>query len=503
MEAQTEIVAPQPPEGMVMTPEWVKDAVFYQIFPDRFAASACVEKPHNLEPWHSPPTSYGFKGGDLLGIGERLDYLTDLGVDALYFCPIFQSTANHRYHTHDYYQVDPILGGNAAFKVLLDEAHQRGIRIVLDGVFNHASRGFYQFNHLLENGGASPYRDWFTIHSFPLHAYDDDGPAGYQAWWNLKALPKFNHANPQVREFLFRVAEYWITQGIDGWRLDVPGDIDDDDFWREFRRRVKAKNPDAYIVGEIWHRADRWLVGDQFDAVMNYQFTRACLGFFVEVDEEVQRLTRGHSYGAIEPYNACQFAQRLEEALAWYPSAITYAQLNLLDSHDTARFLTLAKGDTSALKLAYLTMMTYPGAPMIYYGDEVGMEGGPDPDCRRAMLWEPATWNHDLLAGMKQYIALRKKYLALWQRGTYTRLYAQGMVYAFARQRDQQTVIVGLNASKSDVRLDVDVHLLLPNGAAVQNEWDGQQYTVMEGYVRHIMLPARSGDVWVAESRGR
>jgi neopullulanase len=486
-----------------MTPEWVKDAVFYQIFPDRFAASAQLEKPSNLEPWHSPPTPHGFKGGDLLGIVERLDYLTDLGVDALYFCPIFQSTANHRYHTHDYYQVDPILGGNQAFNVLLDEAHKRGMRIVLDGVFNHASRGFYQFNHVLENGVASPYRDWFTVHALPLHAYDDDGPAGYQAWRSLKALPKFNHANPQVREFLWRVAEHWITQGIDGWRLDVPREIDDDDFWREFRRRVKAKNPDAYIVGEIWHRADRWLVGDQFDAVMNYPFTRACLGFFVEVDDEVRRLTSGHSYGAIEAHNAAQFAQRLEEVLAWYPSAIAHAQLNLLDSHDTARFLTLAKGDTSALKLAYLTMMTYPGAPMIYYGDEIGMEGGRDPDCRRAMLWEPARWNHDVLAAMKQYIALRKKYLALWRRGTYAHLYAQGMVYAFARQRDQQTVIVGLNAGKSDAQLDLDVHLLLPDGAAVRNEWHGQQHTVMAGYLRHMRLPARSGEVWVAESRGR
>jgi neopullulanase len=497
-----EIVATQPAEHNVITPEWVKDAVFYQIFPDRFAASTGVEKPHNLEPWEAPPTTHGFKGGDLLGVVEHLDYLTDLGVDALYFCPIFQSTANHRYHTHDYYQVDPILGGNAAFKVLLDEAHRRGMRIVLDGVFNHASRGFYQFNHLLENGAASPYLDWFTVHSFPLHAYDDAGPAGYRAWWSLKALPKFNHANPQVREFLFRVAEYWVGQGIDGWRLDVPGEIDDDEFWREFRHRIKAKNPDAYIVGEIWHRADRWLVGDQFDAVMNYQFTRACLGFFIDVDEEVQILTRGHSYGAIEPYNAQQFAQRLEEVLAWYPSAIAYAQLNLLDSHDTARFLTIAKGDTSALKLAYLTMMTYPGAPMIYYGDEMGMEGGPDPDCRRAMVWDPATWNHELLLALKRCIALRRKYTALWRQGTYAHLYSQGMVYIFARQRDQQTVIVGLNAGKSAVQFDLDVHLLLPNGTSVRDESNGRQHTVIEGYLRGLALPARSGIVWVGETAG-
>ena len=301
-----------------------------------------------------------------------------------------------------------------------------------------------------------------------------------------------------MREYLFRVAEYWIEQGIDGWRLDVPGEIDDD-FWREFRRRVKAINPDAYIVGEIWHRADRWLVGDQFDAVMNYQFTRACLGFFVEVDEVTRALTRQHSYGEIEPYEARRFAQRLEEVLAWYPSEMAYAQMNLLDSHDTARFLTIAKGDTSALKLSYLTMMTYPGAPMIYYGDEIGMEGGNDPDCRRAMIWDQSKWNHDLLAATKKYITLRKKYVALWRRGEYAHVYSQGMVYVFARKRDQQTVIVGLNAGRSEVRLDLDVHLLLPNGTPVSEEWSDQQSRVTDGHLRGITIPARDGCVWVGE----
>ena len=502
MEERTETVTTQPTTSTVLTPEWVKDAVFYQIFPDRFAQSDHVEKPANLEPWEAPPTPHGFKGGDLLGVVEHLDYLTDLGIDALYFCPIFQSTANHRYHTHDYYQVDPLLGGNAAFKVLLEAAHQRGMRVVLDGVFNHASRGFYQFNHILENGAASPYLDWFIVQTLPLHAYDNLGPAGYQAWWNLKALPKFNHANPQVRAFLFRVAEYWVEQGIDGWRLDVPGEIDDD-FWREFRRRVKAKNSDAYLVGEIWQRADRWLVGDQFDAVMNYQFTHACLSFFLDLDEETRALTRSHSYGALEPYDARQFAQRLEEVLAWYPSAVASAQLNLLDSHDTARLLTLAKGDTSAVQLAYLTMLTYPGAPMIYYGDEIGMAGGLDPDCRRAMIWELSRWNHDLHTAIKKYIALRKKYQALWRQGTYAHLYAQEKVYVFARQRAQQTVIVGLNAGTSTVRLDLDVHRLLPNGATIWEEWGSTQHTVTEGYVRGLMIPARTGAVWVGEGAGR
>lgn len=256
------------------TPDWVKDAVFYQIFPDRFAKSDRVPKPNNLEPWESPPTLYGFKGGDLRGVLEHLDYLQDLGVNAIYFNPIFQSTANHRYHTHDYYRVDPILGGNEAFRDLLDEAHRRGIRIILDGVFNHASRGFFQFNHILENGPASPYLDWFIVKGFPLHAYAARRKPNYEAWWGLRALPKLNTDNPQVREFIMGVAEHWLREGIDGWRLDVPLEIKTPGFWEEFRRRVKAVNPEAYIVAEIWEEAPEWLQGDHFDAVMNYVFTR-------------------------------------------------------------------------------------------------------------------------------------------------------------------------------------------------------------------------------------
>jgi len=298
---------------------------------------------------------------------------------------------------------------------------------------------------------------------------------------------------------LLDVAEYWIAQGIDGWRLDVPGEIADDTFWRAFRHRVKAKNPDAYLVGEIWHRADRWLVGDQFDAVMNYQFTRACLGFFVDLDAPTCALTQGHSYGAIEPYDARQFAQRLEAIFAWYPSAIASAQLNLLGSHDTARFLTIARGDTSALQLAYLTMMTYPGAPMLYYGDEIGLEGGRDPDCRRAMVWDPARWNHDLLGAVKRYIALRKRYAAVWRGGAYVPLYAQDKVYVFARQRDQHTVLVGLNAGTRDVTLDLEVQRLFPQGGLVRAEWSGQPYPITDGQVRGLRIPAREGGVWVGE----
>src|SRR5947209_1385644 len=346
------------------TPEWVQDAVFYQIFPDRFAMSRSVPKPSNLEPWDSPPTIHGFKGGDLVGVAERLDYIADLGITAIYFCPVFRSTANHRYHTHDYLQVDPILGGNTALSALVDRAHARGIRVVLDGVFNHASRGFFQFNHILENGPASPFIDWFNVVSWPLNPYGPpDTPAGYACWWGIRDLPEFNTNTPAVREFLWDVAGHWIDAGIDGWRLDVPNEIDDDEFWREFRRRVKRANPDAYIVGEIWGDARRWLAGDQFDAVMNYLFTKACLGFLARVQGIDDGAISRTGLVPVETLDAERFAEFIDSVLTRYPWPATIAQLNLIDSHDTARFLTIARGDESALRLAVLLQMTFPGAP--------------------------------------------------------------------------------------------------------------------------------------------
>lgn len=481
-----------------ITPNWVKDAIFYQIFPDRFAKSARVEKPHHLEIWDSPPTTHGYKGGDLLGVIEHLDHLVELGINAIYFTPIFQSTANHRYHTHDYFNVDPILGGSTAFQQLIQAAHARHVRIVIDGVFNHASRGFYYFNHTLENGKESPYLDWFTFTKFPLHAYEDGQP-GYAAWWNLKALPKLNTFNPQVREYLMRVGEYWIEQGADGWRLDVPGEIDDDSFWQEFRRRVKAKNNEAYIVGEIWHRADRWLVGDQFDAVMNYQFTRAALSYCIGAKHADRTMTHDLSYGDVVNADARHFADMLEQVQTWYSPEITYAQMNLLDSHDTARFLSIAKGDKTALKLAWFAMFTYPGAPTIYYGDEVGMLGGKDPDCRRGMLWDQADWDHDLFNTAKKYTALRKKYRVLRRPGAYARLHAQGMVYVFARQLENETLIVAMNAGDKPAILNLDVSEILPEGAQLAQEWGEDKKIVAQGHLNAIEIPARDGVVWAAQ----
>lgn len=456
------------------TPKWVKDAIFYQIFPDRFAKSA-RNPSGNLpfEPWDSEPTTHGFKGGDLYGVIEKLDYLKALGINAIYFNPIFSSASNHRYHTYDYYNVDPLLGGNDAFKKLIKEAHKRDIRIVLDGVFNHASRGFWQFNHVLETGAASPYRGWFHFDEERLNgkrhwgAYpskheegalrneDSLTAIGYRAWWNLPALPKFNTDNPVVREYIFDVAEYWVKQGIDGWRLDVPGEINDDEFWREFRRRVRAVNPDTYIVGEIWHEAQRWLQGDQFDAVMNYLVTTISMNFFGANHLNTHVIHQaGGLKDRVRPMNAGDFARDLEHILTLYPEDITYAQLNLLDSHDMPRFLSCVSGDKSALKLAWLFMFSIPGAPCIYYGDEVGVDGGHDPECRRSFPWDEDRWDKSLLAYAQACAALRTKEPAL-RRGDLKRVFAEGELLAYSRSYKDESLFVAFNTANEERTLDL------------------------------------------------
>jgi len=477
----------------VTTPDWVRHAVFYEIFPDRFAKSDAVHKPSNLEPWDAKPTNYGFKGGDLVGIAEKLDYLQDLGVTALYFCPIFASTANHRYHTHDYFTIDPILGGTQAFRQLLDSAHARDIKVVIDGVFNHASRGFYQFNHALENGAASPYLDWFHIHGFPLHAYEGKH-TNYDAWWGIPALPKLNTDTPAVRDFIFEVAEYWIKFGCDGWRLDVPGEINDDSFWQEFRARVKAINPEAYIVGEIWHEGQRWLKGDQFDAIMNYQFTKACIGFFAG-DKRDEHLLTGAGYAPVTTLDAQSFAYSLNVNLGLYDKAINDVQLNLLDSHDTARFLSIVKHDQSALKLATLTLMTYPGAPCVYYGNEIGLDGGKDPDCRKAFPWDKSQWDTALRAFFKTCIALRKKYRAL-RDGSFNVVYAEDKCLVYVRSQGDEKLVIAINSGAAAATINVVVNGMFQDGQMLQTVLGKKaSYTVGGGRLTGITLPKREGIV--------
>lgn len=517
------------------TPDWVRDAVFYQIFPDRFARSERVRKPGHLEPWDSPPTVHGFKGGDLLGVVERLDYLADLGITALYFNPIFQSASNHRYHTYDYLAVDPLLGGDAALRELLDAAHARGMRVVLDGVFNHASRGFWPFHHVMEAGRDSPYRGWFHFDEAaleagrPIRAYPDDPQAldtahvpedqrsgarslaalGYRAWWDLPALPKLNTDNPEVREYLFGVAEHWIRFGADGWRLDVALEIADETFWREFRRRVKAVNPDAYIVAEVWHEEPRYLQGDQFDAYMNYPLA-ASITSFAGAPHLDRRVLRQH-FGldaTIYPIDGSEFARRVEHGLALYDPAVVAVQLNLLDTHDTPRYLAMTGGDVASLRLATILQMTLPGAPSIYYGDEIGMTGEQDPGSRAAFPWDDRrSWNVELLAFTRGAVAARHAHPVL-RRGSYRTVAAAGTAMAFLRAPvagvPGPAVVVAINAGDASAPLQLDLPDLTGYGL-VAVPWAGMPDVPAGGVaVRDgragMTVPPRAGLVLRAEA---
>ncbi|BAZ45835.1 alpha amylase catalytic region [Chondrocystis sp. NIES-4102] len=436
---------------MIKTPDWVKNAVFYQIFPDRFARGKANIKEHweatKYEEWDATPTLQGYKGGNLWGVIDKLDYLKDLGINAIYFTPIFQSACNHRYHTHDYYQIDPILGGNIAFDALIKAAHQQDIKIVLDGVFNHASRGFFFFNDILENGPHSPWLDWFKIDGWPLSAYDGSKPANYESWMGNRSLPEFNHDNPQVKEYIMQIAEYWLLQGIDGWRLDVPNEIDTPGFWQEFRLRVKAVNPEAYIVGEIWQDASYWLDGDQFDGVMNYPFAEATIAF--AGGDNYQQKYCQHGLIPYPPISAVEYAIKIEELLKLYNWEIQLAQLNLLDNHDTPRMFTTVGEDKNSFILATLLLMTFPGAPSIFYGNEVGLTGGKDPDCRRVFP-DAANWDVEILKVHKELIAVRHQYPSL-RTGTYKTLYADQYLYVFARILEQEELIIAVNNNSDPI----------------------------------------------------
>jgi cyclomaltodextrinase / maltogenic alpha-amylase / neopullulanase len=444
-------------------PYWVQDAIFYQIFPDRFANGEVHNDPPNVQPWGSPATNWGFQGGDLRGILDQFNYLLDLGVNAIYLNPIFQSPSNHRYNTNDYFKIDSSLGKLNDFHALIEVAHNNGVRIILDGVFNHSGRGFFAFNDILENQDHSRYKDWYHIKNYPVDAYSAGNAADYLAWWEIKSLPKFNTSNPAVRRYIFDVARYWIDQGIDGWRLDVPNEIDDDEFWAEFRCTVKAANPDAYLVGEIWTDDSRWVGNEHFDGLMNYPLRDALLRLLYA--------------GTL---STTGFADRVESLLEKYPRENAYSMYVPLGSHDTERLLTKLEGNVNKAKLAFLFQFAYPGAPAIYYGDEIGLTGGKDPECRGAFPWSKERWNSELLAWMKALVSGRKHLVAL-RRGDYRRILAdvQRHCYAFARTLGDQSVLIVINAGETQRHLRLPVNELgWKDGQIVHNYLGNEEYII-------------------------
>ena len=288
----------------------------------------------------------------------------------------------------------------------------------------------------------------------------------------------------------------WVEFGIDGWRLDVANEIDDDDFWREFRYRVREVNPDAYIVGEVWSDARHWLKGDMWDAVMNYQFTRACVGFYIgdNVAADELKKTSLHPAG---PAGAEAFRSKLEDLERLYHPDVFAVMLNLIGSHDMARFLTLASGDRSALLLATLFQATYLGAPSIYYGDEIGLSGGHDPANRGAFPWSaPETWDHETHDAFRRYFQLRRERASL-RRGSFEFLEATGDVLAYLRQLDDDVVVVVQNVGHASAHLELRLGGRLGEGTILRECWGDGALHVSEHLTCEIGLSPRSSRVFV------
>ena len=349
---------------------WLSQSCFYQIFIDRF----CIgddqkDKSYINLKWGEKPHPKSFAGGDLKGIISKLDYIKNLGCNALYLTPIFKSPSNHKYDIVDYYSIDEHFGDSQDLKDLVEQLHSRDMKIVLDAVFNHVSENNELFRDVVEKGKASSYYDYFVIHGDK----PCKDPLNYEVFAGCDYMPKWNTSNPDVQDYLIDIALYYIKEyDIDGWRLDVSDEISHD-FWRKFRTAVKSVKKDAVIIGENWHDASNYLRGDQYDSIMNYAFTKACLDYF-----------------AYNKMDARETARKLNDILMRNTDTVNDMMLNLLDSHDTDRFLNEVKGDKDKLYAALCLLYLFPGAPSIFYGTECYTMGGYDPDCRRCMDWDTA-----------------------------------------------------------------------------------------------------------------
>ena len=369
-------------------PAWARNKVVYQVFPARFASSQPVED----ELWYKTPMDRTSElKGDLKGITSHLEYIRDLGVDVLYMTPIFQSRSTHKYDTIDYYTIDPSFGTTEDLIELVDKAHGMGLRVVLDAVFNHTAPEFFAFRDLEENWETSPYRDWYYCQGKPVRPENFRTKPNYKSFAYFGGMPKLNLDNPETAQYCIDVALYWLrTAKIDGWRLDV-GDEVSHFFWQKFRNAVKREFPETLIVGEVWHYAADFLQGDTWDSVMNYPFRNAALYFVAKGELTASEFVNELGFLRGNLNNACQ-------SVLW----------NLLDSHDTPRTLYQCGEDKRKMKLLAAIQLLLPGMPFIYYGDEVGMTGGQDPDCRRGMLWDETRQDKDMLAYYRRLIEIRK-----------------------------------------------------------------------------------------------
>lgn len=469
-------------DGGGFTPAWVKDAVFYQIFPERFANGDSGNDPKGTQPWGGQPQNFNYFGGDLAGVKQKLPYLQKLGINAIYFNPLFKATSNHKYNTTDYMQIDPEFGTNAQFKDLVAECHSKGIKVIIDGVFNHTGDDNVWFLDAKQNGTKSKFWNFYNFHGFPV--VEDPAP-NYDAWWGFASLPKMRVAdNPEVQQQLYSVVDYWTKQGIDGWRLDVPNEIASDSFWQGFRKHVRAINPNAYIVGEIWTDGYHWVQGDQFDAVMNYLYRQEMVNFFAYQNESVDDLDA-----------------HLGGLRARYGDEVTQAEFNIMGSHDVPRILTEAGGDPARVKEAAFFQMTYAGAPVVYYGDELGMAGQKDPDNRKCMAWDTVSGN-DMLAFYTKLIAIRKAHPGL--RGAQFRTLMRHndyRLFAYVRADANEKLVVAFNSGHQARDFQLDVSKEFANGTQLQDFVGGKTFTVTNGQLSIPGMAQQTGMILGPTSR--
>ena len=418
-------------------PGWFKRAVVYNIFPDSFATGRRFLR--TAADALAIPDGRILRsrlGGTIRGITENLDYIADLGFNCLYLNPIFTAEEYHKYDLLDYFHVSPNLGTDSDFHELVDAAHSRGMRVIIDGVFNHCSWYFFAFDDVVRNGETSPYRDWFYDLKFPVVRPEEGVAPEYASFAYEPKMPKLNSSNPEVRSYFMRVCSHWLKEfDVDGWRLDVANEVDKE-FWRAFRRTARRVKPESVMIGEIWESAERWLQGDMFDSAMNYDFRKNCRDFF-----------------ALGRLNAQQFNARVTQMLLRYPTGIVQGQLNLLDSHDVNRFLYLCGGDLERFRLAMLFLFCMPGVPSVFYGDELGIAGGDEFSLRGPMPWDAPHADERLF--FRQLTALRK--MDATTLGAFRVREMHGSLYVFERTYGQSVLVVALNAGNTSMRMKSDV----------------------------------------------
>ena len=420
-------------------PEWVKDAVVYNIFPDSFASGKCRIAGTSQPRQFGGQTLRGRLGGTLEGVTRNIDYLKNLGINCVYLNPIFAAGEYHKYDLLDYYHADPCFGGDEAFREMVEALHAANIRVIIDGVFNHCGWHFFAFEDVLKNQEKSPYRDWFYDLTFPVRRPETaEELPDYACFAYERMMPKLNTANPEVRKYFCGVGAYWVREyHIDGWRLDVASEVNDG-FWRAFREAVKGVDPEALLIGEVWESAGHWLRGDMFDSAMNYDFRKNCRDFF-----------------GLEAISAREFSARVTDMMYRYPTGILQGQLNLLDSHDVNRFLSYCRGDIRRFRLAEVFLFTSPGAPSVFYGDELGMDGNSEFTLRGPMPWN--TPRHDERAFFKSLTALRRDNEAL-ATGSFRAVYAdeKGLM-VYRRALSGQRITVALNGRNDTVSVAAHV----------------------------------------------